>query len=216
MIAFFSQGRKRLRFMVLSAFAMVLAACDPAALGSLAGADGPRIDTSAPVPVALLIPRGGSGADELLAQNLENAAKLAMADLAGAFTKALDAPVTARPEAWDEIFGIFPSRLEAAHFWNWQIVTSLRRSGDDNTKPRPITHAMYDVAKSQRSGLETALREAGYAIESHSDDSIMFSRSGVVDLAEIDNETRALHELAERYECGYDGWKTEIVRKESG
>ncbi|NNE53326.1 MAG: penicillin-binding protein activator [Sulfitobacter sp.] len=83
MIAFFSLGRKRLRFMVLSVFAMVLAACDPVALGGLTNAGGPRIDTSAPVPVALLVPRGGTPADELLARNLENAAKLAIANLDG-------------------------------------------------------------------------------------------------------------------------------------
>lgn len=83
MIAFFEQGRKRLRFMVLGLFAMLLAACDPMALGGLTNAGGPRIDTSAPVPVALLVPRGGTPADNLLAKNLENAAKLAIANLDG-------------------------------------------------------------------------------------------------------------------------------------
>ncbi|MDF1729127.1 MAG: penicillin-binding protein activator [Sulfitobacter sp.] len=83
MIAFFDGGRKKLRLIILSLFAMVLAACDPAALGSLAGAGGPRVDPNAPVPVALLVPRGGSAADNLLAQNLENAARLAIANLDG-------------------------------------------------------------------------------------------------------------------------------------
>lgn len=58
----------------------------PAALGGLGGSpSGPRIDTTKPVPVALLVPRGsGQASDELLANNLENAARLAMRDLQGA------------------------------------------------------------------------------------------------------------------------------------
>ncbi|MEO9820551.1 MAG: penicillin-binding protein activator [Paracoccaceae bacterium] len=60
-----------------------LAACDPAALGSLT-TSGPALDTSKPVPVALLVPRGsGSSSDDLIAQNLENAARMAMSDLNG-------------------------------------------------------------------------------------------------------------------------------------
>lgn len=83
MIAFFDAGRKQLRLLLLPIFALVLAACDPAALGGLGTAGGPKIDATAPVPVALLVPRGGSGADNLLAQNLENAARLAIQSLDG-------------------------------------------------------------------------------------------------------------------------------------
>lgn len=83
MIAFFHASCKRMRLLLLPLFAVILAACDPAAMGGLAGSGGPKIDTSAPVPVALLIPRGGSSSDELLAKNLENAARLAMRDLDG-------------------------------------------------------------------------------------------------------------------------------------
>lgn len=83
MIAFFKAGRKKLRLLLLPIFALALAACDPAALGSLANTGGPKIDANAPVPVALLIPRGGTASDNLLAQNLENAARLAIRDLGG-------------------------------------------------------------------------------------------------------------------------------------
>lgn len=49
-----------------------------------AGDGGPRINTAEPVPVALLVPSGsGQGGDEALAKSLENAARLAMADLDG-------------------------------------------------------------------------------------------------------------------------------------
>ena len=61
---------------------MVVAACDPAALGGLT-AGGPKIDPNEPIPVALLVPRGGTAADNLLATNLENAARLAIRDLDG-------------------------------------------------------------------------------------------------------------------------------------
>lgn len=80
MIAFFQAGRKKLRFLLIPFFALFLAACDPSALGV---GGGPRINTSAPVPVALLVPRGGTAGDNILAQNLENAAKLAIRDLDG-------------------------------------------------------------------------------------------------------------------------------------
>ncbi len=83
MIAFFDAGRKKLRMLIMPIFALALAACDPAALGGLASSGGSKIDANAPVPVALLIPRGGSQSDNLLAKNLENAARLAIRDLDG-------------------------------------------------------------------------------------------------------------------------------------
>ncbi|MEX0368027.1 MAG: penicillin-binding protein activator [Ruegeria sp.] len=86
MFAFFNTLRKAARRSVMPFAALALAACDPAALGSLTGGSGTgqRIDATQPVPVALLVPRGsGQGSDELLANNLENAARLAMRDLNG-------------------------------------------------------------------------------------------------------------------------------------
>lgn len=86
MFAFFKTLRKAARVAIFPIAALALAACDPAALGDLTGgaSGGQRIDASRPVPVALLIPRGsGQGSDELLANNLENAARLAMRDLNG-------------------------------------------------------------------------------------------------------------------------------------
>ena len=48
------------------------------------GGGGPTIDTSKPVPVALLVPAGGgNSADDALATSLENAARLAMSELDG-------------------------------------------------------------------------------------------------------------------------------------
>ncbi|APE44740.1 penicillin-binding protein activator [Sulfitobacter alexandrii] len=83
MIAFFDAGRKKLRLLLLPLFALILAACEPIAMGGIANSGGPKVDTSAPIPVALLVPRGGSASDNLLAQNLENAARLAIRDLDG-------------------------------------------------------------------------------------------------------------------------------------
>ncbi len=81
MIAILRAIRKPLRIALLPLVALLLAACDPAMTGGVGG--GPKIDTKAPVPVALLVPRGGSASDDLLAQNLENAARLAIRDLQG-------------------------------------------------------------------------------------------------------------------------------------
>ncbi len=83
MIAFFHSSRKKLRLLLIPLLALMLAACDALPVGGLANAGGPKIDGNAPVPVALLVPRGGSAADNLLAQNLENAARLAIRDLDG-------------------------------------------------------------------------------------------------------------------------------------
>ncbi|MEM8582045.1 MAG: penicillin-binding protein activator [Pseudomonadota bacterium] len=56
-----------------------VAACDVPATGG-----GPSINAQAPVPVALLVPYGSENAGEAgLARSLENAARLAMADLNG-------------------------------------------------------------------------------------------------------------------------------------
>jgi ABC-type branched-subunit amino acid transport system substrate-binding protein len=68
-------------FMLMSC--VWLAACDPVMVSTGANS-GQRIDPGAPVQVALLLPGGsGAGTDNLLASNLENAARLAISDLNG-------------------------------------------------------------------------------------------------------------------------------------
>ncbi|MDJ0825585.1 MAG: penicillin-binding protein activator [Rhodobacter sp.] len=68
--------------LVLSALA--LAACDGLPVPDRLNT-GPRIDTDKPVAVALLVPAGsGQAGDSILASSLENAARLAVADLQGA------------------------------------------------------------------------------------------------------------------------------------
>ena len=80
MIAVLHRARKSLGRVWFALTALALAACEPVGMS----ATGPAIDTGAPVPVALMVP-GGSGqqTDQLLAQSLENAARLAIADLGG-------------------------------------------------------------------------------------------------------------------------------------
>ncbi len=79
MLSVLSRARKSLGTVVIGLAALALAACQPVA-GPTAG--GPRIDTSAPVPVALLVPSGsGQASDEILARSLQNAARLAISDL---------------------------------------------------------------------------------------------------------------------------------------
>lgn len=80
MIAVFDKARKVLAPIVAGVAGLALAACDPVPVGG----GGPSIDTSAPVAVALLVPGGsGQATDAALAQALENAARMAMADLGG-------------------------------------------------------------------------------------------------------------------------------------
>jgi len=83
MIALFTTLRKPLRFLLLPFLALVLAACEPGGIAGLNSGPGPKIDGTKPVPVALLVPRGGSAGDNLLAQELENSARLAIRDLGG-------------------------------------------------------------------------------------------------------------------------------------
>ncbi len=73
-------GRGTRRTALAALAALALSACVP---GDTTGG-GPRIDTGAPVPVALLVPGGsGSASDELLARSLTNAARMAIGDLSG-------------------------------------------------------------------------------------------------------------------------------------
>ncbi|MDX8351725.1 penicillin-binding protein activator [Cognatiyoonia sp. IB215182] len=83
MFACFRTARKAtLRIFVLLSFAW-LAACD-VTLSPDANV-GPQIDPEDPVQVALLVPGGSAqSTDNQLAQNFENAARLAIADLEGA------------------------------------------------------------------------------------------------------------------------------------
>jgi len=67
---------------IVAASCLALAACDTVPLPG--GNSGPKINTSEPIAVALLLPRGsGQASDDVLATGLENAARLAMADLQG-------------------------------------------------------------------------------------------------------------------------------------
>ena len=79
MFAVFSRARKAAILGVTLLAGAVLAACDTMSIGG-----GPSIDTSKPVPVALLVPKGSAQpGDAVLAQSLESAARLAIGDLQG-------------------------------------------------------------------------------------------------------------------------------------
>lgn len=81
MFAVLRAARKSLTRFVLGLSLFSLAACDP---GALPVGGGPTINTSQPVPVALLVPyESQQTGDVAMAQSLENAARLAMADLDG-------------------------------------------------------------------------------------------------------------------------------------
>lgn len=74
-------ARKSLGWVALLVIGLGLAACDGVPTGA-GGNGGPTINTRSAVPVALLVPGGsGQASDDLLAQSLENAARLAIADL---------------------------------------------------------------------------------------------------------------------------------------
>ena len=82
MFARFQDARKAIGRIFAFTSLLWLAACD-VTLDPNANV-GPQIDTDDPVQVALLVPGGsGEGSDAFLAQNLENAARLAIADLNG-------------------------------------------------------------------------------------------------------------------------------------
>jgi len=69
----------RRAFFALTGF-LALTACVPSGFGGLTS----RIDTDAPVTVALLVPAGSATqGDAILAASLENAARMAVSDLAG-------------------------------------------------------------------------------------------------------------------------------------
>lgn len=78
MIAVLQRARKSLGKLSLAVAALALSACVPAGGPST----GPRVDTNSAVPVALLVPgNSGQNTDQVLARSLENAARLAIADL---------------------------------------------------------------------------------------------------------------------------------------
>lgn len=74
---------KRLSFGAMGLAMLALAACNGTA--TVSPGTGPRVNTNAPVTVALLLPRGsGQAGDEFVSRSLENAARMAIADLNGA------------------------------------------------------------------------------------------------------------------------------------
>jgi hypothetical protein len=78
MLSVLSRARKSLGHIVVAAAALMLAACVPSGPGPSTGGG------SGKVQVALLVPSGsGQASDELLARSLQNAARLAIADLGG-------------------------------------------------------------------------------------------------------------------------------------
>lgn len=82
MFAFLKTARKSVAAMTLTAAGLVLAACSGGGGGGFTTGGGAA--ASGPAQVALLLPYGsGVSTDELVARNLENSAKLAIADLGG-------------------------------------------------------------------------------------------------------------------------------------
>jgi len=82
MLSAIRRACKSLATFVLIVPVLALAACVPAD-GPASGA-GPKLDGSSPIVVALLVPGGsGQASDSILAKSLENAARLAIADLSG-------------------------------------------------------------------------------------------------------------------------------------
>ncbi|MCO8145237.1 penicillin-binding protein activator [Rhodovulum tesquicola] len=93
MFAVFRAASKRLALLI--AVMTLVAACQP---GSVV-ATGPSVDTRKAVPVALLVPRGSASAgDQVIARNLENAARLAIADLQGVAIDLRVYPTAGRPD----------------------------------------------------------------------------------------------------------------------
>ena len=83
MVAVFSAVRKSMRIFAVLMSMLVLAACD-ATLPGAGGGGGQAVDRTSPLPVALLVPHGSASPNEQkLARDLENAARLAVADLGG-------------------------------------------------------------------------------------------------------------------------------------
>ncbi|MCP1169712.1 ABC transporter substrate-binding protein [Limimaricola litoreus] len=125
MIARLTQPRKAAARLLALFSILWLAACQPiVATGPVS--DAQRVTPGAPVKVALLVPAGSSQqSDQLLASNLENAARLAIADLgnveidmkvyptAGDPTRAAQAAGTAVAEGAQIILG--PLYAEAAN-----------------------------------------------------------------------------------------------------
>lgn len=93
MFAVLGFARKVLVGIGLLCAALTLSACQPGFGG------GPMINTSAPVPVALLVPSGsGQHSDDVLAQSLENAARMAISDLDGVKIDLRVYPTAANPQ----------------------------------------------------------------------------------------------------------------------
>lgn len=79
MLSVLNRARKSLGQIVAATAVLLVAACVPSAGPSVGGAGGGKVQ------VALLVPGGsGQASDELLARSLQNAARLAIADLGGA------------------------------------------------------------------------------------------------------------------------------------
>lgn len=96
----FAQPRavRNLFFRLAAFFALLTAAACELAVPSAGGGEGPVVDTNAPVQVALLVPAGSSVAsDGFLATNLENAARLAIADLQGVSVNLRVYPTAGQP-----------------------------------------------------------------------------------------------------------------------
>ena len=78
MLSVLARARKSIGRAALGLAALALAACQPTTGG------GPTVSRGQAVPVALLVPGGsGQSSDDVLAQSLQNAARLADADLGG-------------------------------------------------------------------------------------------------------------------------------------
>ena len=85
MFAVLTSARKVPGLLVVLFSVSWLAACQPVSISGTGGGGGQAARSGAPVPVALLVPHGSNAPQEQkLARDLENAARLAAADMSGA------------------------------------------------------------------------------------------------------------------------------------
>ena len=125
-----------------------------------------------------------------------------------------------RDEGWNQYLNVlYPTPANMESIQNQKVLDGLSRDGDVHSIEREVTHWVYFSTDSHRREFLLWAKSAGFGKKSTNDSSdkgkssycAVISRVQSVEPRRIDETTRELMRMANRFDGNYDGWETQVT-----
>lgn len=118
---------------------------------------------------------------------------------------------------------LFPTPEDLEVIQNRRVVQALQERGDNIDVARPVHHTLTFMRRQEREAFIQEAKAEGYEVGEISQDReggrqrfrVSVVRTHAVDWDTVNEITLPLVQAAKRLKGTYDGWKTEIVRREA-